>query len=130
MYRGHASRNRLRAFFLVGLLTWTPQLRAADGAVLFETHVRPILETRCLKCHGAGKLKGGLDLRRKFTILKGGDSGPAIVPGKPRESLLLERIEKGEMPPAKADALGPRQRDVLRRWIEAGAPIASAREEP
>src|SRR5947207_6424852 len=84
---------------LVGFLTQGAVLRAADAPVLFETHVLPILETRCFKCHGEGKTKGGLDLRRKFTILKGGDSGPALVPGKPKESLLVERIDKGEMPP-------------------------------
>src|SRR5262245_29210228 len=115
---------------LVGLLAQGPFLRAADGPVLFETHILPILETRCFKCHGQGKTKGGLDLRRKFTILKGGDSGPALVPGKPKESLLVERIEKGEMPPAKDEALSERQRELIRRWVAAGAPLAAAKEPP
>src|SRR5262249_13659130 len=93
--------GRFGPFFglpLLGLLP-VPVVPAADSPVLFETHVRPILETRCLKCHGGDKVKGGLDLTRKFTILKGGDSGPALVPGKPDDSLLLQRVEKGEMPP-------------------------------
>ncbi|MBI1915976.1 MAG: PSD1 domain-containing protein [Planctomycetes bacterium] len=115
---------------LVGILAQGSVLRAAEGPVLFETHVLPILETRCLKCHGEGKTKGGLDLRRKFTILKGGDSGPAIVPGKPKESLLVERLEKGEMPPAKDEALSARQREVIRLWVSAGAPLAKAKEPP
>jgi hypothetical protein len=115
---------------LVGSFTPGPLLRAADAPVLFETHVLPILETRCFKCHGEGKTKGGLDLRRKFTILKGGDSGPALVPGKPKESLLVERIEKGEMPPAKDEALSARQRELIRLWVSAGAPLARAKEPP
>src|SRR5947209_6800674 len=115
---------------LVGILAQGPLLRAADGPVLFETHILPILETRCFKCHGEGKTKGGLDLRRRFTILKGGDSGPVLVPGKPKESLLVERIEKGEMPPAKDEALSARQRELIRLWVSAGAPLAKAKEPP
>src|SRR4051794_32001258 len=115
---------------LVGILARAPSLRAADAPVLFETHVLPILETRCLKCHGEGKTKGGLDLRRKFTILKGGDSGPAIVPGKPSDSLLIERVDKGEMPPAKDEALSARQRELIRLWVSAGAPLEKEKEPP
>ena len=48
--------------------------RAADP-VLFETHILPILETRCLKCHGHEKTRGGLDVRRRFTLIRGGDGG-------------------------------------------------------
>ena len=132
----NSSRTRAGRFPILlglatlGLLGQGSSAHAADGPVLFETHVLPILETRCLKCHGEGKNKGGLDLRRKFTILKGGDSGPAIVPGKPKESLLVERIEKGEMPPTKDEALSPRQRELIRQWIAAGAPLAKAKEPP
>jgi Protein of unknown function (DUF1549)/Protein of unknown function (DUF1553)/Planctomycete cytochrome C len=114
---------------LAGLL-FPGTARGADGPVLFETHIRPLLETRCLRCHGQGKVKGGLDLRRKFTMLKGGDSGPALVPGKPAQSLLIERITKGEMPPAKAEALTARQKELLRLWVAAGAPLANPKEPP
>ncbi|MBC7817166.1 MAG: hypothetical protein IAG10_09790, partial [Planctomycetaceae bacterium] len=56
----------------------------------FQTKVKPLLETRCFECHGpeAKKLKGGLSLASRADVLRGGDSGAAIVPGKPAESLL------------------------------------------
>ena len=63
-----------------------------------------------MKCHGAGKLEGGLDLRGDPTMLKGGDSGPAVVLGKPEESLLVQRIESGEMPPGKKGQLDKEER--------------------
>jgi hypothetical protein len=70
-----------------------------------------------VKCHGAGKLEGGLDLRRDLTILKGGDSGPAVVPGKPDESLLVQRVESGEMPPGKNHQLDKEERAFFRQWV-------------
>ena len=103
---------------------------AADKSVTFEQHVAPILQARCVKCHGEGKLESGLDLRRKFLIVKGGDSGPAIVPGKPEESGLFTRLEKGEMPPKEEGRLDDKQRDLIRRWIAAGAPLAGEKERP
>lgn len=96
----------------------------------FEDDVVPILEVRCFKCHGAETRKGGLDLRRKFTIVKGGDGGAAIQPGKPEESLIIEMIEKKEMPPKEEDPLDSKQIDVLRRWIAAGAPLKGKDEAP
>jgi hypothetical protein len=113
---------------MLGLLA--PASRAADVPVRFETHIRPILETRCLRCHGEGRTQGGLDLRRRFTILKGGDSGTVLVPGKPDDSLLVQKVTKGEMPPAKEEALSPRQRELIRQWVADGAPLVSVKEPP
>jgi hypothetical protein len=104
----------------------TPQ----DKQLTFESDVFPILQIRCFKCHGDGKLEAGLDLRRRFTMLKGGEHGPAIVAGKPDESLLVRRIEKGEMPPADEGRLDDKQRQLIRCWIAAGAPLAAATERP
>jgi hypothetical protein len=120
----------LGACALLGLLLPASPLRAGGKRVLFETDVLPILQARCLKCHGDGKIKGGLDLRRKATLLEGGDSGPALVPGKPGDSLLIQKVEKGEMPPPKEGALDNRQREILRRWVADGAPLARAQEPP
>jgi len=99
-------------------------------ALNFEDDVVPILQARCFKCHGDETRKASLDLRRKFTILKGGDGGPAIVPGKPEESPLYEMIQKREMPPKEEDPLDKTQIEVLRRWIAAGAQTKGAVEPP
>src|SRR5881296_2922197 len=75
----------------------------------FETRVRPVLAEHCQRCHGQKKQEGGLRLDGRAAVLKGGDSGPAAVPGKPKESRLLAAVHQtGElkMPPDKklADA--------------------------
>ena len=104
--------------------------RAQDKNVTFEQHVAPILETRCAKCHGDGKLEAGLDVRRKFLLDKGGDSGPALVAGKPEESLLWQKLDKAEMPPKEEGPLDARHKELIRRWIAAGAPLAGDKEKP
>lgn len=90
----------------------------------FENKVRPLLVDHCLACHGAdeNKVRGGLLLISREAMLKGGDSGPAIVPGDANESLLIQsvRYEDYEMPPD--GKLDPSQIDILVRWIEMGAP--------
>ncbi len=121
-----AARAALPAFLLLA----PGALWAQGQRVLFEKDVVPILQVHCWKCHGEGKIKGGLDLRRRATMLEGGDHGPAIVPGKPGASLLVQRIDKGEMPPAKEAALDQRQRELIRRWVADGAPLAGAQEVP
>ena len=93
-----------------------------------------IFHTHCIVCHGKWKREAGLDLRTRDSILKGGKSGPALVPGKPDESLVYRRIRADEMPP-KQNIFGDQQYvsrvraadiDKLRAWIEAGAPAAGA----
>jgi hypothetical protein len=94
----------------------------AEAVKFFEMKVRPILSENCFKCHGSAKQKGGLRLDSRTAALKGGDNGPAIVPGNRDESLLVEAIhyEGLEMPPTgKLDA---EKIAVLTRWIELGAP--------
>jgi hypothetical protein len=103
---------------------------AEDKSVTFERDIAPLIEARCLKCHGGEKLEGGLDLRRRSLIEKGGDSGPAMVLAKPDESLLLQKVEKGEMPPKEEGTLDQKQKDLFRRWIAAGAPLAGEKEQP
>ena len=118
------------AFCLVGLIV--SQTRAADGepveTLTFEKHIRPILRTHCFDCHGAtSELKGKLDLRLVRFLLKGGESGPVITPGKASESYLLERVKSGEMPPGDA-RISKAEIILLERWIASGA--ATARPEP
>lgn len=94
----------------------------AEQLRFFETDVRPILVKRCYACHGESKQKGSLRLDALETMLGGGESGPAIVPGKPEESLLIEAInyESFEMPPK--EPLPPEEIAVLTRWVRIGAP--------
>ena len=87
----------------------------------FETQVRPILATQCVKCHGEHKQEGGLRLDTRDAIIKGGDSGPAVVPSHADQSLLMEavRYESLEMPPS--GKLRDKQIRQLQRWIDMGA---------
>jgi mono/diheme cytochrome c family protein len=101
---------------------------APPAPITFEQHIRPILRAHCLECHGeAAKPKGGLDLRLRRLLAAGGDSGPAVVPGKPGDSLLYQRLRDREMPPGQVK-LSAAEIDLVRRWISAGAP--TARPEP
>ena len=56
---------------------------------------------RCTACHGTGSKEGGLDLSSREAMLRGGKSGPALVPGKPDQSLIIQKLRSGEMPPKK-----------------------------
>jgi mono/diheme cytochrome c family protein len=78
-----------------------------------------ILTAHCLTCHGPDQKKGGLDLSRRATALEGGKSGVVLVPGSPDESVLVDKITDGEMPPKKA--LAPEQVETLRAWVQGGA---------
>ncbi|WP_437231201.1 DUF1553 domain-containing protein [Planctomicrobium sp. SH661] len=99
------------------------QSEAADSKQekFFESQVRPLLVKNCFSCHSAEKQKGNLRLDSRGAILLGGDSGPAVVPGKPDDSLLIHavRYESYEMPPSRrlsdADVI------ILSEWILNGA---------
>ena len=118
--------DQIRAWINTGL-TKAPTTLARVS----EHEVRGILQARCVLCHGSGRKEGGLDLRTLESRLKGGKSGPALVAGRPDESLLLQRIVKGEMPPAKqAKELAielptDAETEKLRTWIAAGAKEAN-----
>ena len=91
----------------------------------FEKQVRPILTARCLECHAGGEKapKGGLRIDSRSELLKGGDTGAAIVPGKPAESLLVSAINYGDvyqMPPKSK--LPVKEIATLTKWVEMGAP--------
>ena len=109
---------------------------AAVAEVQFTQHdVLPIVYLRCTVCHGLRKQEAGLDLRSKAAMLKGGKSGPAIVPGHPEKSLLLKRIHAGQMPPKKRLVdFGVRpveQSEIakLTMWIKQGAPTADVKPD-
>jgi hypothetical protein len=91
----------------------------------FERDVWPILATRCTMCHGAQAPKGGLDLRSVSAILRGGDSGPAAVKSDLEHSLLIDKIDSGEMPPPGERKLSAEDKATLREWIARGMPAAN-----
>ncbi len=98
-----------------------PGLARAAPQHHFDARIAPILARHCLECHDSEEKKGGLDLSRKDAALAGGRSGKAIVPGNLEESLLWEEVEADEMP-KKRTPLSPREKKLLREWIENGAP--------
>ncbi|MFN0199211.1 MAG: DUF1549 domain-containing protein, partial [Planctomycetaceae bacterium] len=99
----------------------------AKAVEFFEKDVRPILIDKCYKCHGEEKQSGGLRLTRRDLVLKGGDTGPAIVPGNPEESLLVKAIEYQEelkMPPD--GKLAAEEISRLKKWIAIGSPWSTS----
>src|ERR1700733_4587853 len=108
------------------LLALCARVFAADeGLDFFEKKVRPLLAARCFDCHSPDKkIKGGLRLDSREGWEKGGDTGPAIVPGDPEKSLLVEAIRYGnrdlQMPPKKQ--LAGDEKEVFEQWIKMGAP--------
>ncbi len=120
--------NRCCALSL--LLLCAAPLAAADVDYLRD--VKPLLAQKCFACHGALKQESGLRLDTAATIRIGGDSGAAIMPGKPTDSLLLKRVSAADaetrMPPeGEGEKLDDRQLTILKTWIEQGAP---APDEP
>ncbi len=94
----------------------------------FEKHIRPILKAQCFQCHGEEeKLKGDLDVRLTRLLIKGGESGAAIIPGNPKSSHLLDLIKSGEMPDGAA-RLPDKDIALIEAWIAQGA--KTARPEP
>ncbi len=86
------------------------------------------MKAQCFHCHGeAGETKGELDLRLRHLIMKGGESGEVVVPGKKSESYLFEQISEGEMPPGD-HKLKKEEIEIIGKWIDAGA--IAIRKEP
>ncbi len=102
-------------------------LRSAFGddtpETFFELKVRPVLVTNCLPCHGGKKTNSGLKVDSRDALLRGGDRGPAIVPGEPGKSLLITAIRRIdddlEMPPDRA--LPEESTKALTEWVARGA---------
>ena len=94
-----------------------------DANAFFETTIRPLIVGKCQSCHGAQKAKGGLRLTDRDSILKGGDSGPAVVPNDPAGSRLIHAVhylDELKMPPKQKLSVG--EVAALERWVRLGAP--------
>ncbi len=95
------------------------QAQTSDPTDLFQDRVQPIF-TRCVACHSGPTPTGSLDLTSRESALKGGQSGPALIPGRATESLLYKMVSSQKMPPG--DPLPASEIEALREWINAGAP--------
>jgi hypothetical protein len=119
----------IHGIWMMGLLVALAagQEISADDTQFFEQHIRPLLERHCYECHSAqgDTVESGLQLDSRPAILQGGDSGPAIVPGKPEESLLIKALsysddEAVQMPPD--GKLPNHEIALLVEWVRRGAP--------
>ncbi len=102
---------------------------AAPGSVDFRSQILPIFETHCYECHGRGKKKGGLAMGSSASMTKVTDEGAAVVPGKPDESLIVQRInlpadDLDAMPP-EGERLSQTDRDLIRTWVSEGGRMPS-----
>jgi len=104
------------------LIAGSGELRAADP-VSFPQQIRPIFENSCWKCHGASVQLSRLDLRTRESALKGGERGPALVPGNAAESRLFRLVAGKEKPgmPMDGTKLTDEEITAIREWIEQGA---------
>ncbi|MEN9677476.1 MAG: hypothetical protein RIS76_3372 [Verrucomicrobiota bacterium] len=126
-------RRAVPALATMATILLLARLAAADFS-----RIEPLLQEHCVECHEAREPEGGLALDSREGILKGGESGPALTPGKGAESLLVKAIEgswgktgKNQfMPPGKRGKLDPDQIALFRAWIDAGAPALSSAAVP
>jgi hypothetical protein len=101
---------------------------ASKDHLTFQRDIRPLLKAHCWQCHGEeAELAGSLDLRLARFMSTGGDSGPAVVAGDSAESLLVQRIASGEMPPGDVK-MPAEELERITRWIDQGA--KTSRPEP
>jgi hypothetical protein len=104
-----------------------PAREKAVEQVVTQHEILPYLYTRCVVCHGKRRQEAELDLRSVASLLKGGKTGPAVVPGKPDESLILKRIHSKDMPPPKeliragVRPFESSETELLTKWIAQGA---------
>jgi cytochrome c553 len=131
------------ALLLVGLSPAAQEIdkdhaaKMARGLDVFKKHVRPVLAEKCLKCHGGKSTEAGFDLSDRDRLLKGGESGPAVLPGKGKDSLLykLAAHQKEPFMPHQGKKLPDDQVAHIAEWIDCGAPydeplVARAPAEP
>jgi len=97
---------------------------AASRSLRFEQEILPILEKSCVKCHSGSNPQGGLDVRTRVSLLRGGSKGPALVPGSLERSILFQRVRSGEMP-LGGPSLGEIDLELIRQWIQQGAPATN-----
>ena len=109
-----------------------PLLYSADGKAqeFFEMRVRPVLAKNCFACHSASKM-GGLEMRSRDSLLKGGKSGPAVIAGDPDHSLLIQAIrQQGELKMPPQGRLKDEEIEQISSWVKSGAIWPDAPSSP
>ena len=116
---------KLSRAFLALALPASVTHAAADATSLFTDKIQPLFAGKCVSCHNPEKTKGKLQMHTAAALAAGGDSGPAIVPGKPDESLLLQRISlpagHDDIMPPEGDPVTADEIAAVRSWITEGA---------
>jgi uncharacterized membrane protein len=118
--------NYLTAYMPAPLKSAFMLRSAAGSASFYASHINPILDTKCVSCHGESNTKGGLRLDSYERLMKGGRDGPVIIAGKPDRSLLLERVtlpadHKQFMPAESKPPLRPEEIAWIGAWVQQGA---------
>jgi hypothetical protein len=90
------------------------------ATVSFANEVKPIIESRCLGCHGGNRTEEGLDMNTHASLMAGSDNGPVLVPGDAVNSLLVEMVATQEMP-KRGPKLTPPQIQLITDWVNQGA---------
>ena len=122
--------HKLRTDLLLVVMLWLPvsTMTWAADAVDYASQIKPLLKKHCFACHGALKQNAQLRLDAGQLLLKGGESGPAIVPGKPSESALLQRVTETDSDlkmPQQGAPLKPAEIALIKTWIQQGASFPS-----
>ncbi len=115
----------LTALLQLALLAQPP---ATPAEKLYSDYIQPVFQKTCRPCHGPQSKSAGLDLSTPESLLRGGEHGPAIVPGDPKTSLLYKLVAHEADPhmPLKGDRLPQESIDRIAEWIKAGAPVEQA----
>ena len=117
----HLYKITLSLCFLSLLGASAEEKKVADS--FYEKEVRPLLEKRCLRCHGGKKrIRGGLRLTSRAGLLKGGDTGPAFLPKSPEKSLLIDVINYGKYKMPPTGKLPQKEIDILTKWAKLNIP--------
>jgi uncharacterized membrane protein len=104
-------------------LATDPTVASADApaaAVSFAKDVMPIIQSRCINCHGGERIEAGLSLRTYEDIMAGSENGPVIVPGNAAKSFLVELVASQKMP-KRGPKLTPPQVQLITDWVNSGA---------
>lgn len=106
--------------------------RMKKGTTLFRASVRGILERNCLACHGGDTIEAGFSLATRKLMLKGGESGPGVTPGKPETSKLFLLVSHKDKPgmPLDEERLPEKDIEAIREWISLGAPFDRPLADP